>query len=140
MFRTREDKELQRINTQILIEDARRTLGAYSRPRKTREIYRDARGRFACSGARWIGVTGLALGALGALMLFLFPPAALPLFAWGGGQVLFAPIFGVIEKRSLKAVHGKGRTPFTAMHLLLQLVVGVAMVLGSFGLGLLILF
>lgn len=104
------------------------------------EIYRDERGRFACSGARWIGVTGLALGALGALMLFLFPPAALPLFAWGGGQVLSAPVFGVLEKRSLRAVRGKGKTPFTVAHLVLQWVVGAAMILGSFGLGLLILF
>lgn len=104
------------------------------------EIYRDERGRFACSGARWIGVTGLGLGALGVLMLFLFPPAALPLFAWGGGQVLSAPLFGAIEKRSLRAVRGKGKTPFTVMHLVLQLLVGTVMVLGSFGLGLLILF
>lgn len=109
-------------------------------PRKTIEFYRDARGRFACSGARWIGVTGLCLGALGILMLFLFPPAAFPLFAWGGGQVLSAPLFGAIEKRSLRAVRGKGQTPFAVMHLVLQWVVGAAMILGSFGLGLLILF
>lgn len=104
------------------------------------EIYRDARGRFACSGARWIGVTGLGLGALGVLMLFLFPPAALPLFAWGGGQVLLAPVFSAIERRSLRAVRGKGKTPFTVAHLLMQWLIGACMILGSFGLGLLILF